>query len=107
MRAQLAIVALLLSICTTTVQVRGRYAATISAVDIQQIRRLAQDSPYFGHTLIMMDAVQRDRVHVRTREYAEHGWRGSNLYVIRRSRDWHVDEHSPTLGEAQTTISVY
>jgi hypothetical protein len=107
MRVQLAIAAFLLSSCTTNVHVRGRYAAALSAADVQQIRRLAQDSPHFGHTLVTLDALQRDRVHVRTREYVERSWSGSNMYVVRRDGEWLVDDHSPILGEAETTITVY
>ena len=107
MRAQLAIVALLLSSCTTSVHVRGRYATALSTADILRIRQLAQHSPHFGHTLITLDALQRERVHVRTREYVERGWSGNNIYVIRHNGDWRVDEHSPMLGEAERTITVY
>ena len=88
-------------------QVRGRYATALSATDIQQIQRLAQDSPHLGHTLFTLTALQSDRVHVQTREYKQHGWSGINVYVIRQHGRWQRDEQSPILGEAERTVTVY
>jgi hypothetical protein len=91
------IIALLLSGCTSITDVRGRYAATLSPSDIQQIRRLAQKSPHLGHTLFTFDVIQRDEVHVRTREYLESGYDGEDFYVCRRDSRWVVDKRHPRL----------
>jgi hypothetical protein len=95
--ARLLIFTLLLSGCTSITNVRGHYAAVLSRNDIQQIRRLAQKSPHLGHTLFTFDAVQRDKVHVRTREYLESGSDGEDFYVTRRDGRWLVDERHPRL----------
>ena len=97
MRAPLLITSLLLCGCTSVTSVRGRYATALSAGDIHQIRRLAQKSPHFGHTVFTFDAVQSDEVHVRTREYLESGSDGEDFYVCRRDGRWLVDERHPRL----------
>lgn len=105
MRAPLLLGVFFLTACTTSVEIHGRYAAALSPSDIQQIRLLAHHSPHFGHTRILLDAVRRDRVHVRSREYQGTGWSGSGMFVIRRDSRWHVD--SPVSAEAERTITVY
>ncbi|PYJ10607.1 MAG: hypothetical protein DMF06_05815 [Verrucomicrobia bacterium] len=107
MRAHLVIAMLLLTGCTSVTDVRGRYATALSAVDIQQIRRVAQKSSHFGHTLFLLDVVRPDRVHVRTREYQESGWSGTNIYVVRRQGQWSLDEHSEILGETERRVTIY
>jgi hypothetical protein len=91
------IIALLLSGCTSITSVRGRYAATLSPADIQQIRRFAQKSPHLGHTSFTFEVPQRDEVHVRTREYLELGSEGEDFYVCRRNGRWVVDKRHPRL----------
>ena len=98
---------LFLTACTTTVQVRGRYAAALSPDDIKQIRRLVQNGPHLGQTLITLDAIHRGRVHVRTQEYKNSGWSGINMYVIRRDRHWKRDDRYPSFAEAERRIIVY
>jgi hypothetical protein len=95
MRAQLAIAALLLSGCTGITQVRGRYAGELSPGDVREIRRLVARPPHFGHTLITLHAIARDRVRVETREYTDSGCDGVIQYVVRRRGAWYIDEHSP------------
>jgi hypothetical protein len=106
-KKQLIIAAFLLTACTTAVRVRGPYAASLSHTDIQQIRRVAVTSPHFGHTIITLDALQRDRVLVQSREYQDSGWSGIRMYAIRRQARWQVDEHSPISGETERRITVY
>ncbi len=109
MRPQLVFAALLLTACTTSVRVRGRYATALSGQDVQEIRRLAHRSPHFGHTLITLDAVRRDRIRVQTKEYDgdRTGWSGTTMYVIRHQAGWQIDEKSPLSAEAERTITVY
>jgi hypothetical protein len=106
MRPLLLILALMLTACTTSVQVRGRYAAALTAQDIRQIRRLAQNSPHFGHTLITLDAVQRNRVRTQTRKYEASGWDGTTVYLVRHHGQWQVDEHSSATAEVERNFSV-
>src|SRR5882724_4494808 len=91
MKPQLLCVALFLTACTTTVQVRGPYAAALGSSDIRQIRRIAQELPHVGHTLFIVDAVQRDRVRVRMREFQGSGWAGSDMYIVQRGGRWQFD----------------
>ena len=104
MRALLLITAWLLTGCTSITSVRGRSATALSTSDIQQIRRIAQQSPHFGHTAFILDVVQADRVHVRTREYDGSDWHGRNIYVIREGERWRVDEHAPIFGESERRV---
>jgi hypothetical protein len=92
MRAALLIIAVLLGGCTGFTQVRGRYAAELSPVDVREIRRLVARPPHFGHTVITLYAVSKDRVRVETREYQESAVDGIVQYVIRRQGKWHVDD---------------
>jgi hypothetical protein len=93
MRAQLVLAALLLTSCATQIQINGRYAASLSANDVQQIRRLAAIR-HIGCTVITANAIRRDRVHVEERRYDNEGWRGSGFFVIRRGSTWQIDEHA-------------
>ena len=107
MHACWLLIAVLLTGCTSVTNVRGRHAAALSAGDIRQIRRLAQESPHFGHTVFLLDTIQRDRVHVRTREYEESGWSGTNIYIIRRDGRWRIDETAPALGETERRVVIH
>jgi hypothetical protein len=107
MRAQLFISALLLTSCTTSVEVRGRYAAALSGADIAQIRRVTQDSRHPGDTRITVDAVQRDRVYVKSCTQRGAGTDITTLYVIRRDGRWQIDQHSPITAEGERTVTVY
>jgi hypothetical protein len=98
------IIALLLSGCTSVTSVRGRYSAALSAGDVQQIRRLAQPSPHLGHTSFTFDAVQRDEVHVRTREYLDSGSNGEDFYVTRREGRWVVDKRHPRIYQPEIIV---
>lgn len=104
MRTLCLSLALMLAGCTSVTSIRGRYAAALSPTDIQQIRRIAQESPHFGHTVFTLDAVQRDLVHVRTREYLESGSDGENLYVTHRNGRWVVDERYPRLFQPERIV---
>ncbi len=104
MRTCFLIFALLLAACTSVTNVRGRYAAAMSASDLQQLRRLAQESPHFGHTVFTLDAVKRDLVHVRSREYIESGSNGENFYATRRNGRWFVDERYPKFSQPERIV---
>ena len=105
MRAQV-LIALLLTGCTTVVQVRGRYSTSLSSGDIQQIRRVAVIKPHFGQTLISLQTLRPDRVHVEVRKYDNSGWDGIGMYVNRRNRVWQIDEHSPGEATGERTVIV-
>jgi hypothetical protein len=104
MHACWLLIAVLLPGCTSVTKVRGRHAATLSADDIRQIRRLAQESPHFGHTVFTFDTIRPDQVHVRTREYMESGSDGENFYVRRRDGRWMVDERYPRLFQPERIV---
>lgn len=93
MKAQLVLAALLLTSCATKIQITGRYAASLSANDVQQIRRFAAIR-HIGRTVITVNAISCDRVHVEERRYDDEGWRGSGFFVIRRGGTWQIDQHS-------------
>jgi hypothetical protein len=105
MKPQILCATLFLTACTTAVQVRGPYAAALGSTDIRQIRRIAQELPHVGHTLFIVDTVQRDHVRVRTREFQGPGWAGSDMYVIRRGGHWQFDEHSPFSQQVGSTTA--
>jgi hypothetical protein len=88
MRAQLVLAAVLLTGCTMDLQVRGPYAAALSATDIHEIRRLAQPVPYFGPTRMTLDAIERDRVVVEIRTYDQSGLTTRTREIIRRNVRW-------------------
>ena len=100
MRAQLVLAAVLLTSCATETQVTGRYADSLSANDLEQIRRLAHIQ-HVGRTIITLNAISRDRVHVEERRYDGEGWRGSGFFVVRRGGTWQIDEHSEFTAESQ------
>jgi hypothetical protein len=100
MRAQLVLAAVLLTSCATQTQVTGRYAASLSANDLEQIRRLARIQ-HIGRTIITVNAISRDRVHVEERRYDSEGWHGSGFFVIRRGGTWQIDEHSEFTAESK------
>ena len=104
MHACWLLVAVLLTGCTSVTNVRGRHATALSAGDIRQIRDLAQESPHFGHTVFIFDAIRPDQVHVRTREYMESGSDGENFYVRRRDGRWTVDERYPRLFQPERIV---
>ena len=95
MRAQLVAVALLLAGCTGVTAVHGPYASELSRRDVHAIRRLAARSPHFGHTVITLQAVRRDRVRVEVREYQESGWSSTAQYIVRDRGSWRIDAQSP------------
>ena len=103
MRAQLAFAMLLLTSCATDIHTTGRYAARLSANDVQQITRLAE-TRRIGRTVITLDAVSPDRVHVDERRYNGEGWRSSGFFVIRRGGTWETDEHSEFTAERQFMV---
>ena len=100
MRAQLVLAALLLSSCATQIQITGRFATSVSANDVQQIRGLAEIR-HMGRTVITVNAINRDRVHVDERRYDGEGWRGTGFFVIRRGGTWQIDEHSEVTAESK------
>ena len=104
MTARWLVVALVFSGCTSVTNVRGRHAAALLASDIRQIRRLAQESPHFGHTVFAFDAIGVGQVHVRTREHMESGSDGENFYVRRRNGRWIVDERYPRLFQPERIV---
>ena len=104
MNAGLLIIPLLLTSCTSVTNVRGPYAAALLPNDVQQIRHLAQEHPHFGHTVFTLDAMQRNQVHVRTREYIESGSNGENFYVTRRNGRWIVDERYPRFSQPERIV---
>jgi hypothetical protein len=95
MRALFVIAAFLLSGCTGITQVQGRYAGGLSPADIREIRHLVAPRPYFGHRLITMRVIRKDRVRVETREYTESGSDCHIQYVDRRHGRWYIDERVP------------
>lgn len=104
MRAQFVIVALLLTGCTSFTQVRGRYAEQLSPADVREIRRLVARQPHFGHTVIALHAVGRDRVRVEMRVYHESDCDGVIQFVVRRHGTWHIDEHFPKQWVTERTV---
>jgi hypothetical protein len=100
MRAQHVLAALLLTSCATEVQTSGRFASSLSANDLQQIRQLAEIR-HVGRTVIKVNAISRDRVHVDERRYDGEGWRGTGFFVIRRGGTWQIDERSEVTAESQ------
>jgi hypothetical protein len=100
MRARLVLAAVLLTSCATQTQVTGRYAATLSAKDLENIRRLARIQ-HVGRTVVTVNAISRDRVHVTERRYEGEGWHGTAFFVFRRGDTWQVDEHSDVTAESK------
>jgi len=107
MRSPLVSVALLLSACTTQVQVTGPYAAKLSVADVQQLKLLAANGPKIGRTVITLEAIRPDRVHVEDRLYSDAGWRGSRFFAVRHVSTWQIDEHSPIEATDARKITVY
>ena len=100
MRAQLLLAAISLTSCTIQTQITGRYAAILSANDLEQITRLA-DIHHVGRATITINSISRDRVHVEERRYDGEGWRGTGFFVIRRGGNWQIDEHSEVTAESK------
>src|SRR4051794_31135454 len=65
MRRATFFIAFLLGACVTPPppQVTGRYAASLSMRDVQQISQLVAARPDLGRTIRKLQAVRRDRVH--------------------------------------------
>jgi hypothetical protein len=100
MRAQLVLAAVLLTSCATQIQVTGGYAASLSAKDLEQIKRLAHVQ-HVGRTTITVNAISRDRMHVEERRYEGEGWHGTGFFVIRHGATWQIDEHSEVSAESK------
>jgi hypothetical protein len=109
MRRLVVLLAVALSGCSTTVRLRGRYAAALSADDIHQIQRIVQEHPHFGQTVIICDARRKDRVLVKATEYSSSGYSGGTVGVIRENGRWKQDPGVLPTGEAmqERVISVY
>jgi hypothetical protein len=107
MRALVVIFGFLVSACTGVTQVRGPYAAQLSQSDIRQIRRLVAPSPHWGHRVIFLRAVQRDRVGTETRDYEDSGYSGIRRYVVRRGTAWFLDENSSVEGVSEWRVVTY
>jgi hypothetical protein len=103
MRAELFATALLVTSCATNIQITGRYAAGLSHDDVQQIKRLAT-TPHVGRTVITINAIHRDRVHVEERRYTGEGYEGSGFFAFRRGGTWHVDQSSEVTAERQFLV---
>jgi hypothetical protein len=99
--------ALLLSGCVTRLQITGPYAATLCDADVHQMRQLAGIRPHIGRTVIALQTIRPDRVHVETRHYKESGWSGISFFAIRRGHTWHTDDHAPIEGIGERTIITY
>jgi hypothetical protein len=103
MRAELIATALLVTSCATNIHITGRYAAGLSNEDVQQIKRLVT-APHVGRTVITIDAVHRDRVHVEERRYTGEGYEGSGFFALRRGGTWQVDQKSEVTAERQFLV---
>ena len=99
--------ALMFTACTTSVQVKGKYAATLSRADLQQIKQLAHSSPRIGRTVVTYEALRLDRGRVESRTYSGSGWNGASMYVVRHHGGWQIDERFPSEATAARTIMTH
>ena len=44
-----------------------------------------------------INAIRRDRVRVEVGVTIEHGWRGSELFVVRRGATWRIDDRAESV----------
>jgi hypothetical protein len=102
MRAQFVAAFLFVS-CATHVQVTGRYATSLSDNDVQQIKQLAAKA-HVGLTVVTIDAVGHDRVHVEERRNNGEGYEASGFFVLRHGGTWRVDEKSEFTAQRQFLV---
>jgi hypothetical protein len=108
MRSATLFIAFLLSACATPppLQVTGRYAASLSMRDVQQITELVAARPDLGRTIRKLQAVRRDRVHVEAGQpEGPDRWSGSGFFAVRRGTQWQIE--SSVEATAERTITIY
>src|SRR4051794_32377559 len=94
MRGFAFVFVLLLAGCATQPQVIGRYAAQVSAVNVQQIRDVTRSELEIREPIHILDAITPNRVRVQTRSYSSQGARYNQFTVIRRDGRWSVDHRA-------------
>jgi hypothetical protein len=97
MRGLILCIALALGACSTPPppQTTGRYAASLSTRDVQQITQVVAARPDFGRKIRKLQAVRPDRVHVEVeRSHGPKSWSGSYFFVVRRGTSWYIEESS-------------
>ncbi len=92
-RIILSLVTLMLGACATPLAIEGRYASRLSADDVQQIKFLVDQRRDVPKPILKIDAFERGRADVETRQSL-----GSKLRVhftvTKRRTGWSVDEGS-------------
>lgn len=77
------------------VLVTGRYASSVSAVDVEQIARLLRRNSMFGDNPVKLDARRNDWVRVETRLWDGRAhWIRHSFFVSRQHGTWDFDENS-------------
>ena len=91
MRGRWLSVAILLGGCAVApLQITGPYASRLSDADIQQIKVAVAAVSRISDRVRTIDAVRRDRVRVEVGVTIEHGWQGSELFLVRRGAAWQI-----------------
>jgi hypothetical protein len=105
MRCRLFAVAVLLTACAVApLQITGPYASRLSDSDVQQIKAAAAAVSRISERVRTIDAIRRNRVRVEVGVTIEHGWRGRELFVIRRGPTWQVDKQAESTAISEGVV---
>jgi hypothetical protein len=108
MRSFTLFIALLFSACATPPppQVTGRYAASLSTGDVEQITALLAARPDLGRTIRKLQAVRPDRVHVEAGQSDGPTPRSSTgFFVVRNGTQWQIER--PVEASPERTITIH
>ena len=105
MRYRLFAVGVLLTACVLAqLQITGPYASRFFDSDVQQIKAAMAAVSRISQSVRRIDAIRRDRVRVEVGVTIEHGWRGTELFVIRRSTTWQVDKQAESTAISEGVV---
>ncbi|HYJ04484.1 MAG TPA: hypothetical protein VEX43_05080 [Chthoniobacterales bacterium] len=102
----LILVALLFTGCATRVAVDGRYAATISQTDVEEIKQLIAGFEGGRYEFIGITAYARNTVEIGTIQIRGSTTTDRTLEARRRRRGWHLHKRSdppPTIERVKVT----
>jgi len=105
MRCRLFAAGVLLTACTVApLQITGPYASRLCDSDVQQIKAAVAAVSRISQRVRTIDAIRRNRVRVEVGVTIEHGWRGRELFVIRRGPTWQVDKQAESTAISEGVV---
>ena len=105
MRCRFFTAGVLLSACAVApLQITGPCASRLSDSDVQQIKTVVAAVSRISQRVRTIDAIRRDRVRVEVGVTIEHGWRGRELFVIRRGTTWQVDKQAESIAISEGVV---